>query len=142
MIYEIARKAGRFAKCLAGTDRIYTAEYHCPSVTLGDPHACFTVNPQLLGPASIAYSFGIGTNVSFDLGLIERFGVEVHAFDPTQRSQEWVRTQSLPSRLHIHTYGIAASDGAIILHPPKNPAHVSFSIVRHGEEGAVSYPVL
>ncbi|HEX7718479.1 MAG TPA: hypothetical protein VF389_01635, partial [Woeseiaceae bacterium] len=40
-------------------------------------------HPDTLHIDSIVYSFGIGEDVEFDLFLIERFGLVVHAFDPT-----------------------------------------------------------
>src|SRR5688572_4934876 len=55
----------------------------------------------LAGPIdeqSVVYSFGVGDNVSWDLAMIERFGVTVHAFDPTPQSIAWVARQPLPKQ--------------------------------------------
>ena len=43
---------------------------------------------DLLNKESIVYSFGIGKEISFDLAIIEEFGLSVNAFDPTPNSIE------------------------------------------------------
>jgi FkbM family methyltransferase len=73
----------------------------------------------------LVYSFGVGEDVSFDLELIRRFDVQLHAFDPTPRSIEWLKTQELPSAFKIHEYGIADFDGTCEFFPPSDPAHIS-----------------
>jgi FkbM family methyltransferase len=75
------------------------------------------------------YSFGVGEDISFDLGLIERFGLQVHAFDPTPRSIEWLQSQAMPPEFVFHAYGVAGFDGNCAFLPPENPAHVSHTIV-------------
>ena len=34
----------------------------------------------------MVYSFGVGQDISWDLAMIERFGVTVHAFDPAKNT--------------------------------------------------------
>jgi hypothetical protein len=41
-----------------------------------------------LETSSVVYSFGIGEDFSFEIGLAARYGVTVHMFDPTPRSFE------------------------------------------------------
>ena len=43
-------------------------------------------NDPDLGPNSVVYSFGVGTNVSFDEELVTKYGCKVHLFDPTPLS--------------------------------------------------------
>ncbi|HEX6747773.1 MAG TPA: FkbM family methyltransferase [Longimicrobium sp.] len=64
-----------------------------------------------LGRDSIVYSVGVGTEIDFDLALIDRFGLQVHAFDPTPVAVEWVRAQRLPPGFVFHPVGVAAHDG-------------------------------
>jgi FkbM family methyltransferase len=40
-----------------------------------------------------------------------------------------VRAQSLPPSFSFHDMGIAAHDGALVLFPPENEAHMSFSVI-------------
>ena len=116
--------------------------YQCPVMRLGSEYGGWTFNPTLLGPASVVYSAGVGDDISFDLGLIERFGVTVHAFDPTPKSIEWLRSRSLPKQLVVHEYGIAPRDGVATFYRPENPAHMSLSVVERASPTATdSLPV-
>lgn len=78
---------------------------------------------------AIVYSFGVGEDVSFDVALIERFNVVIHAFDPTPASIVWVRQQTLPERFVLHEYGLAAFDGNVAFNPPENPAFISHTML-------------
>lgn len=69
--------------------------------------------------------------------MILRFGLCVHAFDPTPRAIAWVERQSLPERFFFHDYGISDHDGRAFFHPPDNPAFVSYSMLSRGSSEAV-----
>lgn len=77
---------------------------------------------------SFVYSLGVGTDISFDLAIIEAFDCQVVAFDPTPKSLEWLEAQSLPSRFRFHPIGVSDEDSEAIFFAPYNPNHVSFSI--------------
>jgi FkbM family methyltransferase len=68
--------------------------------------------------------------VSFDIGLIERFGLIVHAFDPTPKSIAWVKDQDVPDSFLMHEHGIGSFDGTGCFYPPKKPDEVSHTILR------------
>jgi FkbM family methyltransferase len=123
--------------------RIGRVNHECPRRRLGNDYGGWTVNPDLLGPGSIVYSFGIGEDISFDLAMIAEVGCVVHAFDPTPRSIEWVRGQQTPPGFVLHEYGIGAHDGTVAFYPPRNPAHVSHTVVKgaQAEAGAITVPV-
>jgi FkbM family methyltransferase len=95
---------------------------------LGSDYGGYVVNSHGIGPQSVVYSFGIGEDVSFDLAMVERFGVTVHAFDPTPRSIEWFRRLSPPGVV-LHEYGLHDYDGKVRFNPPKDPTHVSHSVL-------------
>lgn len=78
---------------------------------------------------SVIYSFGVGEDVSFDLALVARTGLCVHAFDPTPKSIAWVRAQNLTAQFVLHEFGLAAVDGDVVFNPPQNPAHVSCTML-------------
>jgi FkbM family methyltransferase len=85
---------------------------------------------------------GVGEDISFDLELIRRFGVTVHAFDPTPRSIAWVRGRARPEQFIFHPYGIAAQDGFRQFTPPLDPSHVSHTVLkRHSPWEAIEVPV-
>jgi len=124
-----------------GQDLHYRPTYRGPVARLGTDYGGWWVCPDLLGPDSIIYSIGVGTDVSFDLALIEAFGCAVHAFDPTPRSMAWVERQRLPAGFHFHPWGVAAASGHIELAAPAHPDHASFSIARSSGP-TVRVPVL
>jgi FkbM family methyltransferase len=135
-IREITRTTRRFVKSVIGSGKFYRAEIRCPYIRLGSRNAGFVVNPELLGRSSVIYSFGIGTDISFDLECVKRFSAQVHAFDPTPRSLEWIRNQDIPPEIHVHPYGLANFNGSLTLHPPADPKHVSYSLIERSGNGA------
>lgn len=90
-------------------------------------------HPTTLAGDSIVYSLGIGEDVDFDLMLIDRFGCEVHAFDPTPSTVDWIAQRELPSRFHFHPWAITARDGTLQLYP---------RIRRDGSMSAVMYTMV
>lgn len=115
---------------------------NCDWIVLGEGSGAWRVCPTTLGSGSVVYSFGVGNDISFDLALIDRFDVELHAFDPTPRSVEWVRSQSLPERFHFHPVGIYDRDGMMTFHPPSRSDYVSYSVVARGVlDDVVEVPV-
>jgi FkbM family methyltransferase len=114
----------------------------CTELRLGDDGARWCICPDGLSVSSVVYSFGVREDVSFELELIRQFGVRVNVFDPTLRSIEWLRKQALPEKIHFYAYGLAEQDRTCKFSPPRNPAHVSHSIVgRKTTRAAIEVPV-
>src|SRR5262245_50410445 len=84
---------------------------HRNRLVLGRGDGAWCLCPDGLDARSVVYSFGVGVDVSFDLEIIARLGVDVHAFDPTPLAIDWLRRQQLPPKFHFHTFGIAGFDG-------------------------------
>lgn len=95
---------------------------------LGSGDGTWCLCPDTIDASSVVYSFGVGYNLSFDRALIARFGVEVHAFDPTPLSIGWIQRQVLPAQLHFHDYGLAAYDGTARFALPEHHG-VSFTML-------------
>jgi FkbM family methyltransferase len=95
----------------------------------GSEYGGWWICPRGISADSVVYSFGIGTDVSFDLSLIETYGLTVDAFDPTPASIAWLKTRPLPGQFKWQELGIAAYDGRATFFPPANPEHVSHSVV-------------
>ena len=133
------RRARRIFRAAAGRDLFLRAEARCPKIRLGNERAEWCVSTEGLTEGSLVYSFGVGEDISFEMELIRRFGVEVHAFDPTPRSIRWMRAQQCPPGLFFHEYGIAERDGSASFYPPENAGHVSYSVLF--ARGAGSPPV-
>lgn len=139
---DLLRVGRRVVRSLVGRDLFYRREVRAPRLHLGRRGADWCLCPAGLGPDSVVYSFGVGEDVSFELALIQRFGLRVHAFDPTPRSLAWLREQSLPPELILHRFGLASWDGVASFTPPSDPAHVSYSMIRADPaRPAVSAPV-
>src|SRR5688500_4785845 len=116
-------------------------EIDAESVFLGTSYGGYEILPAFVSRDSVVYSVGIGEDISFDLGLMERFGCAVHGFDPTPRSLRWLESQKLPESFHVHPYGLADFDGIARFAPPTNPAYVSHSALPGHDGERVELPV-
>lgn len=132
----------RWLRSLAGRDVYVRRQLRIPMATLGAGDGTWRVSPAHLHAASVVYSFGIGRDLGFELELIERFGMPVHAFDPTPIALAWVATQALPPTLHVHPVGVAAEDGTARFAAPSRADWESFSMLRTDGAGeSVDAPV-
>jgi FkbM family methyltransferase len=97
---------------------------------VGTAYGGWIVPTRLLGPASRCYCAGVGEDVSFDLGLIERLGSEVFAFDPTPRATAFAEPiAEREPRFRFVPVGLWSSDTVLRFYEPKDPTHVSHSVV-------------
>lgn len=114
-----------------------------PMEHFGSDYGGYSLDTALIHSNSIAYSVGIGEDISFDLSLIARFGVDVEAFDPTPRVAAWLSAQELPPAFHFHSIGIAARDGEESFHLPPREDWVSHSVLsaRQFSRESLSLPV-
>lgn len=99
----------------------------CTKASYGIGDGRWTLCPDGLDSKSIIYSVGIGYDISFDLALINKFSCTVFAFDPTQRSQNWLQQMKLPFLFKYHNIGLAHYDGNAVFKLPPNHT-VSFSM--------------
>jgi FkbM family methyltransferase len=120
------------------------AQVELPLLKLGSDYGGYCVDASTIHPTAVVYSLGIGEDISFDLALIDRFGVTVEAFDPTPRVKKWLGTQSLPRQFHFHEAGIAADDGEKTFYLPPKKDWISHSIIQAPQYGreSVRFPVL
>lgn len=83
----------------------------------------------------IVYSFGIGEDLTFSEEMIDQFGAEVYAFDPTPKSIEYVKKSKLFANSHFHFYpwGISDRDGKTEFYLPENDDYVSGSVIVHND---------
>jgi len=138
---KIIDNIGRIAKFLRGENLFFSTSFSCPKITLGNKNASFTVNPSVISKSDIVYSFGIGTDISFDLELIKNFGLKVYAFDPTPRSVEWLTKQDVPENFTAFPFGLANYTGDADFFLPVNESHVSASMTSRQSEKFVSVKV-
>ncbi|MBD2369725.1 MULTISPECIES: FkbM family methyltransferase [Leptolyngbya] len=119
----------RIGRTLIGKDFFATIDRDYPKQRLGSDYGGWDVMVDRIRPDSIIYSVGVGQDISFDLEMMNRFGVTIHAFDPTPKSIEWVRQQKLTQPFIMHEYGLADFDGTVSFNPPENAQHVSHTLL-------------
>ena len=108
----------------------FVEELKCLKKAYGQGDGSWVVNPENLDSSSVIYSFGIGRDISLELEIISKHGAIVHAFDPTPVSLEWVAQQTVPERLVIHDYGLAAFDGDLEFQMPRKQTGAHFSPIQ------------
>lgn len=97
---------------------------------IGSDYGGYALDASLIGPSAVVYSLGVGEDISFDIALIERFGLSVHGFDPTPKVKTWLALQTIPREFHFHDVGIADFDGEAVFYLPPRPDHISHSLIR------------
>jgi FkbM family methyltransferase len=97
---------------------------------IGTAYGGWIVPTALIGPAWRCYDGGVGEDASFDLGVIERFGCDVFAFDPTPRAIAYAEPiASREAHFQFRPVGLWSSDTVLKFYSPRDPAHVSHSVV-------------
>ena len=95
----------------------------------GFPVCCKVYNRM---DSIVAYSFGVGENISFDQELANIYGrAEIYAFDPTPRAIEFMKEydKSNLSYFRFYAFGLSDNDGIQKFYLPKNKDYVSGSAV-------------
>ena len=108
--YQIKK---RFLKRLIGKELKLSNDIHKPVIKDGG----WWFTPKDLNADSIVYSLGVGDDIDFDLSLIEKYGVQVHAFDPTPSSIDMLDARDLPEQFAFHPWAVTATDGNLTLYP-------------------------
>lgn len=97
---------------------------------VGTSYGGWIVPASLVSADSIAYCVGCGEDITFDLGLIERFGCHVWAFDPTPRAIRHVEEHAKGNpKYHFQPFGVWNEDKATRFYLPDNDGFVSGSLV-------------
>ena len=132
----------RYKKIAFGQDVYFPIQHHFPkTISYGNHLNAWIINPELLNQDSIIYSMGIGNDIEFDLELIKSFGCKVHAFDPTPKSLEWLKTQDLPKEFIVHPVAVNNKDGEITFYPPDENSGFSASTIQKDDTKSKSYNV-
>ncbi len=97
-------------------------------VFIGSRYGGWWVPSSLLESNSICYLGGVGTDISFDLGLIQEFGCPVWAIDPTPKTVEWISSQDLPHNFAFIPKGLSDQKGELKFYSPVDPTHISHSV--------------
>lgn len=107
------QKKKRFFKRLVGKELRLKCDIDEPVVKDGG----WWFSARNLNSDSIVYSLGVGDEINFDLAIIEKYGVEVFAFDPTPNSVDLLEGTNLPQRFHFKPWAVTAADGSLKFYP-------------------------
>lgn len=89
---------------------------------LGDGTGAWTVPVNLLRKSSNCYCVGVGSNVSFDIALVEEFGCNVYSFDPTPSSIDYMdKLQYDLEHLKFLPIGVWDEDTELRFYTPADP---------------------
>ena len=138
---SLLSKIKLLTKVLIGREFFSKIDIELDTLRFGSDYGGWEIYPELLNRDSVVYSFGVGEDITFDLELINKYGLTVQAFDPTPRSIVWVKSQKLPNTFHMHEYGVGGSDGLVPFFPPVNPNHVSHSAINQENQAVDSINV-
>ncbi len=97
---------------------------------IGSGYGGWIVPTALIDDSWTCFCGGVGEDITFDLGLIERFGCRVFAFDPTPRAITHVAAVAAGEpRFRFVPVGLWSEDTTLRFFAPRNPSHVSHSVV-------------
>lgn len=102
-----------FFKRLLGREIRVPLDRKIPAVNMGG----WWLDASCLRDGSLVYSIGVGRDIAFDRELARRFDLQIHAFDPTPSTVEWISQQVLPAGFHFHDWAVAGRDGELAFHP-------------------------
>lgn len=107
-----------------------------PFEVFGRATSGYAVCPLRLSAESVVYSCGIGKDVSFDMDLINRYGLDVFAFDPTPQSRQFVERFVSDKRFRFFSFGVSVKDGEELFRElkPKTPDYSPSSSLSVGSD--------
>lgn len=124
--FMLKSKIIKYSKIFLRFDPWLFEQTKCSKKHFGSENGGWTIALDGINSKSVVYSFGIGTDISFDLALIKKYSLIVNAFDPTPKSLGWLKHQKTPNNLKIYQWGIADYDGKEEFMLPPQENFVSF----------------
>src|SRR3712207_2299974 len=106
-------------------------------VQLGTDYNGWVVPEHAVGADWVCYCVGTGADVTFDVGLADRFGCQVYAFDPAPEAEAVVAPEAARrERFHFDRLAVADRDGSIRMARSRKPGEMSLSAVDLQASGA------
>jgi len=125
-----------YMECISGKSVYARVTMRLKKTCLGAHDGEWCVAEDLLPGKPVVLSFGIGTDISWDLDMIKQYNAEVFAFDPTSICLKWLANKDLPEAFKMIPLGIAQEDGEVEFGLPEGHS-VSFSIDHNGKNQRV-----
>jgi FkbM family methyltransferase len=104
--------------------------------TLGNRHneCCWNFYPDMLNAGSVVYSGGVGRDISFEHGLVEKFGCAVVLMDPSPTGRETMAlSENQIPQFKFMPVGLAGSCKTLKLAPPLYPEEGSWFKAEAGD---------
>jgi FkbM family methyltransferase len=95
---------------------------------IGSTYGGWFVPVDLIKSDWICYLGGVGEDITFDLGLIDRFNCHVFAFDPTPRAIAHVQKIGSAKNFNFVKLGLWSCSKELRFYVPKDSSHVSHSV--------------
>lgn len=94
---------------------------------------CFN---KKLGRKLIGYGVGCGEDVSWDVGMAQRYGFDMFLYDPTPKSIAYVTKvqKRYPNKIKFTPEGLAAKEGILTFTKPQMNSHVSMRVGVHSKD--------
>ncbi|RJY09457.1 FkbM family methyltransferase [Aurantiacibacter aquimixticola] len=92
----------------------------------GEGHASWWVLAET-APGAVAYCGGVGLDATYDFALADKMALEVHSFDPTPTSVEYMQ-RSNAGRVCFHPWGFLDRDDKVRFHAPTDPRHANWFV--------------
>lgn len=129
---KIIEKLSTHAFRLIGWDRISLVKIKSRNdlKKIGTKYGGWVVPVSLFNSRAICYCVGCGEDISFDIGLIDNFGCDIFAFDPTPRAIRYVeKVAGQNTKYHLFEIGLWDKEDTLKFYAPRNPEHVSHSLL-------------
>lgn len=138
----IAQRLRRNLNQLRGTEASFPLDLTIDRLRLGSGYGGWVIAPNGLPSQPIVFSVGLGTDITFDLAMIRQFNARVFGFDPTPKSEKFIRTQTLPGNFVFIPVGLGDFDGQMTFQLG-NASYDSYSTDTHYDRPAdtVTCPV-
>lgn len=94
----------------------------------GSPYGGWYVPHKLIKKSWNYYLVGVGDDISFDLRIVERVGSNVHLFDPTPKSIEYMKRFKDNHKIHFHPIGVWIANENVKFKKPIDSSWTSHSI--------------
>lgn len=119
----------KLKKILSGKDFFYKITFKVNDKKIGSNYGGWWIDADnLKNTPLIVFSFGLGEDISFDTGMMEKYNSKVYGFDPTPKSIKYVESMNLDGKFSLFPYALSDENGTLIFNLPENEEHVSGSL--------------
>lgn len=131
------RRAKRFAFELIGKEPKIRLEVRLPVERHGNEYGGWTILADSLNKFSKVYSFGVGTDVSFDVSIMAKYNCPIFAYDPTPAVSDFVLKNNLPGQFHFQPFALAGFNKIVRFYRPGNKKHISHSVIPNQQKAFI-----